>query len=117
GRRRAPFASVAHGLDLDPEGTGERAAALPAAAAYAGQVLQASGRTSDCVGRLGEGEFAVLAPATAPEGAARMARRLSRVIETAGPRPAGVPALRVHGGDDGATAEQQAHVEDARLAQ
>ena len=114
-RRRAPLACVALGLELDPKGTGERAAALPAAAAYAGQVLQASGRTSDCVGRLGEGEFAVLAPATAPEGAARMARRLSRVIETAGPRPAGVPPLRVHAGYDAVTDVHQTPVEPASL--
>jgi len=70
-RRRAPLACVALGIGLDPKGAGESAAALPGAAAYAGQVLQASGRTSDCVGSLGQGEFAVLAPGTAPEGAAR----------------------------------------------
>src|SRR5438477_4492097 len=113
-RRRAPLACVALGIGLDPKGAGE-SAALPAAAAYAGQVLQASGRTSDCVGRLGEGEFAVLAPATAPEGAARMARRLSRVIETAGPRPAGVPPLRVHAGYDAVTDVHQTPVEPASL--
>src|SRR2546426_5256449 len=97
-RRSAPLACVALGTGVDPRGGGESPGALPAAAAYAGQVLQASGRTSDCVGSLGQGEFAVLAPATAPEGAERMAQRLSRVLEMAGPRPAGVPPLRVHAG-------------------
>ena len=99
-RRHAPLACVALGIGVDPKGESRPEAALPAAAAYAAQVLQASGRTSDCVGSLGPGEFAVLAPATAPEGAERMARRLSRVIETAGPRPAGVPPLHVHAGYD-----------------
>src|SRR6266567_4989468 len=79
-----PISCVALGIGVDPNG--ESGAALPAAAAYAAQVLQASGRTSDCVGSLGPGEFAVLAPGTAPEGAAKMAQRLARVIETAGPR-------------------------------
>src|SRR5213078_890013 len=81
-RRRAPLACVALGLELDPKGTGQRAAALPA---------------------------------TAPEGAARMARRLSRVIETAGPRPAGVPPLRVHAGYDAVTDVHQTPVEPASL--
>jgi len=97
-RRRAPLACVALGIGLDPKGAGENTAALSGAAAYAGQVLQAGGRTSDCVGSLGQGEFAVLAPGTAPDGAAKMAQRLARVIETAGPRPTGVPPLRVHAG-------------------
>src|SRR2546426_5759619 len=98
-RRSAPLACVALGIGVDPKGAGESSAALPAAAAYAGEILRASGRTSDCVGSLGQGEFAVLAPATAPDGAQRMAQRLSRAIETAGPRPAGVPPLRLHAGD------------------
>jgi len=97
-RRHAPLACVALGIGVDPKGAGDGAAPLPAATAYAGQVLQASRRTCDCVGSLGQGEFAVLAPATAPEGAKQMAQRLSRVIETAGPRPASVPPLRVHAG-------------------
>ena len=94
-RRHAPLACVALGLALDRKG---EAPTLPAASAYAAQVLTASGRMSDCVGSLGAGEFAVLAPATPPDGAAKMAQRLSRLIETAGPRPAGVPPLRVHAG-------------------
>src|SRR5207253_5396790 len=84
-RRHAPLACVALGIGLDPKGAGESSAALPQAAAYAGQVLQASGRTSDCVGSLGEGELAVLAPGTAPEAAAKMAQRLARVLAPAGP--------------------------------
>ena len=114
-RRRAPLACVALGIGLDPKGAGESAAALPGAAAYAGQVLQASGRTSDCVGSLGQGEFAVLAPATAPEGAARMAQRLARLIETAGPRPAGVPPLRVHAGYDAVADPHRTPVEPTSL--
>ncbi|PYP17989.1 MAG: hypothetical protein DMD52_03800 [Gemmatimonadetes bacterium] len=114
-RRRAPLACVALGIGLDPKGAGENSTALPGAAAYAGQILQASGRTSDCVGSLGQGAFAVLAPATAPEGAERMAQRLSRVIETAGPRPAGVPPLRVHAGYDAVADVHHTPLEPASL--
>ena len=97
-RRRAPLACVAFGIEPDPKGAPARGAALPGAVAYAATVLQASGRASDAIGDLSEGAFAVLAPATPPEHALKMARRLSLVIETAGPRPAGVPPLRVHAG-------------------
>jgi len=112
-RRRAALACVALGIGLDSKGDG--AAVLPAAAAYAGLVLQVSGRTSDCVGRLGQGEFAVLAPGTAPQGAATMAQRLSRVLETAGPRPAGVPPLRVHAGYDAVANVHRTPVEPESL--
>jgi PleD family two-component response regulator len=95
-RRHAPLACVALGIEADPKGV------LPAAVAYAADVLQARGRTSDAIGSLGQGAFAVLAPATAPEDALRMAVRLSQVIETAGPLPPGVPSLRVHAGYDAA---------------
>jgi PleD family two-component response regulator len=105
-RRRAALACVA--LGIGPP-------ALPAATAYAGQILQASGRTSDCVGSLGQGEFAVLAPATAPEGAKRMALRLAAVLEAAGPRPPGVPPLHVQAGYDAVTDMQRAPREAANL--
>src|SRR6184192_2317443 len=114
-RRRAPLACVALGIGLDPKGADGSSAALPAAAEYAGQVIQASGRTSDCVGSLGQGEFAVLAPATAPGGAERMAQRLSRVLETAGPRPARVPPLRVHAGYDAVANVHRTPVEPESL--
>jgi PleD family two-component response regulator len=94
-RRRAPLACVALGIEADQQGV------LPAAVAYAASVLQARGRTSDAIGSLGQGAFAVLAPATAPEDALQMAARLARVIE-AGPLPAGVPPLRVRAGYDAA---------------
>ena len=114
-RRHAPLACVALGIGVDPKGARDGTAGVLAAMAYAGQVLRASGRTSDCVGSLGRGEFAVLAPATSPDGAHRMAQRLTRVIETAGPRPAGVPPLRVHAGYDAVPDPRHTPVEPATL--
>ena len=107
-RRRAPLACVALGIAVDPKGA-------PAAASYAAKVLQASGRTSDAIGGLGEGAFAVLAPATAPQGALEMARRLSRVLETAGPRPPGVSPLRVHAGYDAVADLHETPIDPASL--
>ena len=107
-RRRAPLACVAFGIEVDPKGA-------PAAGSYAAKVLQASGRTSDAIGGLGEGAFAVLAPATAPQGALEMARRLSRVLETAGPRPPGVSPLRVHAGYDAVADLHETPIDPASL--
>jgi len=108
-RRRAPLACVALRVEADPK------AVLPAAAVYAAKVLQASARASDAIGGLGEGAFAVLAPATAPPAALKMAQRLSRVIETAGPEPAGVPSLRVHAGYDAVADVHETPTEPAGL--
>ena len=98
-RRHEPLACVAFGLELDPKGRTQRASAatLPAAIAHAAQALQAGGRTSDCIGALAAGEFAVLAPATGADGAVKLAQRLTREIETAR-RPPGLPPLRVRAG-------------------
>ena len=96
-------------------GAGSSAAPPAGAVAYAATVLQTSGRASDAIGDLGEGALAVLAPATAPDAALKMAQRLSRVIETAGPRPAGVPPLRVHAGYDAAADVHETPIEAAGL--
>ena len=97
-RRHAPLACLALGIEVETSGATRSAARVPAAAEYAAQVLLEGARASDAMGGLGVAEFALLAPATAPPGAEKMARRLSQVVESAGPRPAGVPPLRVRAG-------------------
>ena len=89
-RRHAPLACVALSVEAD-------ATASPVVVDFASRLLQASGRASDAIGRAASGEFLVLAPSTAPPGAAHMARRLSQAIER-GPRPAGLPPLEVRAG-------------------
>ena len=89
-RRHAPLACVALSVEAD-------ATASPVVVDFASRLLQASGRASDAIGRAASGEFFVLAPSTAPPGAAQMARRLSQAIER-GPRPAGLPPLEVRAG-------------------
>src|SRR6184192_2389419 len=90
-RRHAPLACVALSVEAD-------ATASPVVVDFASRLLQASGRASDAIGRAASGEFLVLAPSTAPAGAVQMARRLSQVIEGAGPRPDGLPPLCVRAG-------------------
>ncbi|MGH7483012.1 MAG: GGDEF domain-containing protein [Longimicrobiales bacterium] len=46
------------------------------------QAFKAAVRASDAVGRLGEGEFVILAPHTTPDGARRMAERIARSATT-----------------------------------
>jgi len=98
-RRHAPVACVALAVELESQdGYLTPLAAPPVAVAYAGEILQARGRASDAIGRLGRSEFAVLAPSTTPAGAVQMARRLTQALETAGPRPGGLPPLLVRVG-------------------
>jgi len=46
-----------------------------------GLLFKRAGRASDAIGRLGLSEFAVIAPATGPDAALRLVRRLSGAIE------------------------------------
>ena len=49
------------------------------------QVLRETGRTSDAIGMLGPGEFAVVAQGTDAEGAEKLAERLSRAVSKSAP--------------------------------
>jgi GGDEF domain-containing protein len=40
------------------------------------------GRASDAIGRLGQSEFAIIAPATPPSGALRLAERIRAAVES-----------------------------------
>src|SRR5439155_18963433 len=93
-RRHAPLACLALGIEVETAGAPRSAARVPAAAQYAAQVLLIGARASHAMGGLEGAECAPLAPATAPAGAEKMAQRLPQGVESAGPRPAGVPPLR-----------------------
>lgn len=51
-------------------------------------VLRQSGRTSDAIGRMGRGDFGVLAPGTGGDNAPRLADRLADALRSAGIIPA-----------------------------
>ena len=60
-----------------------------------GRVLRATGRRSDAIGRVGPGEFAVIAPGTDRAGAVLLAERLARAVTTAaGGDSTSAPGLR-----------------------
>ena len=58
-------------------------AVLEEVAEQVGRVFREAGRSSDAVGRLVHGEFAVIAPTTGHDGAVRLAERMGRTVEKA----------------------------------
>ena len=89
-----------HGAALACVALSQVGAAGTAGVQLLGQVLKASGRRSDAIGRIGPGEFAVVAPGTDSAGAVLLAQRVARAVRAAGPAAAaepadGAPPLRV----------------------
>lgn len=96
-REHGSLACIVLALDLDPDAmsAGDTAAA---AILKSVQALKSAGRLSDVLGRLGPTEFAVLAPATDPKGALRLAERMVGAIRasmSAGGQRAPVRQVRV----------------------
>jgi diguanylate cyclase (GGDEF)-like protein len=99
-RRREALACVVFApeteLDADDEAPDE---GLLRMSDQVGAVFRQAGRVSDAIGRLGPTEFAVIAPATGPEGAIRLVNRLGEAVEaTRIPVRGGERALRVKAG-------------------
>ena len=64
-----------------------------------GLLFRQSGRASDAIGRLGQLEYGVIAPATGPDAAVRMVRRLGGAIESSPiPVRGGEKTLRLRAG-------------------
>lgn len=77
------FACVAIAPDSDPLGRDAADGEAERVAEHLGGLLRRSSRASDAVGRLGRTEFAIVAPATEEEGAARLVRRLQDLADAA----------------------------------
>jgi len=75
-------------------------------------VLRAGARRSDAVGRVGPGEFAVVAPGTDQAGAVLLAERMARAVRAAA-REDGLPGLRA--GYDAVTNVRYAPIEPKNL--
>ena len=71
-------------------GDGQNAGAVDLLA----DVLRATGRRSDAIGRVGPGEFAVIAPGTDRGGAVLLAERLARAVARASGEGTRAPGLR-----------------------
>lgn len=76
-RRHQPLSCVVFSPEKAPVSNGEGGVTE-----RIGRAFRESGRTSDAIGRLAHGEFAVIAPATGPSGAHRLAERLGDVVES-----------------------------------
>ncbi len=77
-RRQAPITCVVVTAQAEPvsgNGTPD-----PAIAETIGGILRQHGRASDLIGRLGDAEYAVIAPATPSSGVVQMVDRLDRIL-------------------------------------
>ena len=84
-RHHAPLACVAFSTDTEPltlsrESINELATRM---AAHLNTVFRRTGRLSDAIGRLGQSEFAIIAPSTEEQGAMRLVERLQESLESA----------------------------------
>src|SRR5215207_6265421 len=99
-RRRDPLACVVFSPEPEGSGPGESSdEETQRIAEPVGVLFKRAGRSSDAIGRLGQAEFAIIAPATTNEGALRLIQRLGGSIE-ASPIPVrgGERCLRVRAG-------------------
>jgi diguanylate cyclase (GGDEF)-like protein len=99
-RRREALACVVFApeteMETDEDAPGEELLRL---SDQVGTVFREVGRGSDAIGRLGATEFAVIAPATGPEGARRLVSRLGAAVEaTRIPVRGGERSVRVKAG-------------------
>ncbi len=96
-RRRDPLACVVFAPEAqEGEPADEETHRI---AEQVGLLLKRVGRSSDAIGRLGQSEFGVIAPATGSEGVLRLVRRIGGSIEaTPIPVRGGERSLRVQAG-------------------
>ena len=64
---------------------------------HLGDIIRRTGRASDAIGRLGQSEFAIIAPGTEATGAVRLVERLRASVESS-PTRVGDPAMRIRAG-------------------
>lgn len=82
-RRRSPLACVAVGSIAEDGVTGTGHELDVRLAEHVSEVFKRTARSSDAVGRLGRGEFAVIAPAMDQGGALKFVERLKQELESA----------------------------------
>jgi diguanylate cyclase (GGDEF)-like protein len=101
-RRRDPLACVVFSPDSEAELTADEDspdAEEQRMSDQVGLLFRQAGRASDAIGRLGQNEFAVIAPSTGPEAALRLVRRLGGAVESSPiPVRGGERCVRVQAG-------------------
>lgn len=98
-RDHSALACVAFSLDIADASAADEARTA-AVVARCAQALSARARLSDVIGRLGPREFAVLAPATGPDGAVKLAHRMVQWVTAALATDPQAPPVRVRAGYD-----------------
>ena len=97
-RRRDPVACVVFAPDAE-EDEGPEDEETRRTADQLALLFRQAGRASDAIGRLGQAEYGVIAPATGPDAAVRMVRRLGGAIESSPiPVRGGERTLRLRAG-------------------
>jgi PleD family two-component response regulator len=81
-RRRDPVACVVFAPDLEEGEVEEPEEEARRMSDQVALLFRQAGRASDAIGRLGVSEYGVIAPATGPEAAVRLARRLGGAVES-----------------------------------
>jgi diguanylate cyclase (GGDEF)-like protein len=81
-RRRDPVACVVFAPDIDQDDADSEDVEARRMSDQVALLFRQAGRASDAIGRLGPAEYGVIAPATGPEAAVRMVRRLGGAIES-----------------------------------
>jgi diguanylate cyclase (GGDEF)-like protein len=81
-RRRDPVACVVFAPELDEAEAEEPEDEARRMADQLALLFRQAGRASDAIGRLGMSEYGVIAPATGPDAAVRLARRLGGAVES-----------------------------------
>jgi diguanylate cyclase (GGDEF)-like protein len=98
-RDHSALACVAFSLDITDASAADEARTA-AVVARCAQALSTRSRLSDVIGRLGPKEFAVLAPATGPDGAVKLAHRMLQWVTNALAADPQAPPVRVRAGYD-----------------
>lgn len=104
-RQGAPLACVVFVPESADSGAEEDVAGI---ASRFAEVLRHVGRTSDAIGRVGETEFAVLAPGAGAQSVATLARRVTLAADQSGAPLVGRVSTAFHGVDDFRAANMRA---------
>jgi len=80
-RQHNPLACVAFATETEPSSALAQPDDAARVAAHMGSVFRRTGRISDVIGRLGQTEFAIIAPATEAKGVVRLVERLQESLE------------------------------------
>ena len=100
-RRQDPLACVAFAPEATVGNYSDELVEQVAArvVTHLAEICRRTGRTSDAIGRLGQAEFAIIAPATGARGAVQLAQRLRQTVEAQPIDFGGVPhQVRIRAG-------------------